>query len=153
MTPSKRIEELGIVLPPAPAPVGSYRPALRSGPWVLTSGQLPMRDGALTCTGKVPSPVGVEEAARGARQAMLNALAVAAAEAGGIDAIERVVRVCVFVNSTPDFTDQPKVANGASDLLLEIFGEAGRHVRAAVGAAALPLDAPVEVELIVQVRT
>jgi enamine deaminase RidA (YjgF/YER057c/UK114 family) len=151
MTPSKRLAELNLSLPAVATPVGSYVPALRSGALVLTSGQLPMREGQLVYAGKVPGDVSLEDAADGARIAVLNALAAAAEAAGGLDAIRRVVRVGVFVNSGPGFTDQAKVANGASDLLAQIFGDAGRHVRAAVGTAELPLNAAVELDLMVEV--
>lgn len=151
MKPSDALKELGLTLPTIPAPVGSYVPAIRTGSYVLTSGQLPFRDGAVVYTGRVPGAVTVEDAMTGAEIAVLNAVAAAAQVAGGIDAIQRVVRVCVFVNSDPDFGEQPKVANGASDLLAKIFGDAGKHARAAVGAAALPLNASVEVELMVEV--
>ena len=150
MNPSERLTQRNLVLPTVAAPVGSYVPAIRAGQLVLTSGQLPFRDGKLVCTGKVPADVAVPLAAEAAELAMLNAVAAAAWTAGGIDNIARVVRVCVYVNSSPGFTEQPKVANGASDLLTAIFGDAGRHVRAAVGAAELPLGAPVEVELVVE---
>ncbi|MCH7703766.1 MAG: RidA family protein [Planctomycetes bacterium] len=151
MTHTERLAELGITLPPVPKPVGSYVPALRTGNLVLTSGQLPMRDGALVHTGKVPRDTPLEAAADAASIAALNAVAAAAEAAGGLDSITRVVRVCVFVNSSPGFVEQPKVANGASDLLARIFGDAGRHVRSAVGVAELPLDAAVELELVVEV--
>ncbi len=151
MKPSERLAELGISLPSPVTPVGSYLPANRCGSMVYTSGQLPMQEGKLVCTGKTPGDVSVEEAARGARLAMLNAVTAAAQACGGIDAIARVIRVCVFVDSSPGFTEQPKIANGASDLLVEIFGEAGKHARSAVGVAGLPLNATVEVELTVQV--
>ena len=151
MNHTERLAELGITLPPVPKPVGSYVPALRTGSLVLTSGQLPMRDGALVHTGKVPRDTPLEAAADAASIAVLNAVAAAAEAAGGLDSITRVVRVCVFVNSSPGFVEQPKVANGASDLLAKIFGDAGRHVRSAVGVAELPLDAAVELELVVEV--
>ncbi len=150
MTPSKRLAEMKRTLPAVAAPVGSYVPAIRSGTQIITSGQLPSRDGQVVYTGKVPGDVSIEDAADGARIAVLNALAAAAQTAGGIDNITRVIRVAVFVNSSPGFTEQPKVANGASDLLAEIFGDTGRHVRAAVGAAELPLNAAVELELMVE---
>ena len=149
--PSKRLAELKLALPETAAPVGSYVPATRSGAWVLTSGQVPLRQGKLVYTGKVPKDVSLTDAADGAAIAVLNGLAAAAQIAGGLDAISRVVRVCVYVNSSPGFTEQPKVANGASDLLMKIFGEAGRHTRSAVGVAELPLNAPVEVELVVEI--
>jgi len=151
MKPSERLAELNLVLPDVAAPVGSYVPALRSGNHILTSGQLPFRDGEVICKGKVPSDVSVEEAADSTAVAALNALAAVADVAGGIDAIKRVVRVCVYVNSDSDFTKQPTVANGASDLIGKIFGDAGKHVRSAVGVTALPLDAAVELELVVEV--
>jgi len=150
--PSEALSALGLVLPPAPKPVASYVPFTRSGNLVWISGQLPFRDGALTTTGPVPSACSIDSAQQAARQCALNALAVAADAAGGLDRIERVLRVGVFVQSDAGFTEQPKVANGASDLLQQIFGEAGRHARAAVGNVALPLGASVEVELLVQVR-
>lgn len=151
MRPSDRLVELKIKLPAITAPVGSYVPALRSGRHIFTSGQLPIRDGKLLYAGKVPQDVSVEEAAEGARIAILNGLAAAAQVAGGIDAITQIVRVGIFVNSGAGFTKQPTIGNGASDLLVEIFGEAGKHARAAVGVAELPLNAAVEVELIVEV--
>ncbi|MFQ5414257.1 MAG: RidA family protein [Phycisphaerae bacterium] len=150
MTHSERLANLNLTLPDVAAPVGSYVPALRTGPWVVTSGQLPSRDGHVVYRGKVPENVSIDDAADGAEIAVINAVAAAAAEAGGIDRIKRVVRVGVFVNSSPGFHDQPKVANGASDLLARVFGAAGRHARAAVGVAELPLDAAVELELIVE---
>jgi enamine deaminase RidA (YjgF/YER057c/UK114 family) len=153
MKPSQKLAELGLVLPKTAAPIGSYVPAKRTGQWVYTSGQLPFRDGRLVCTGKVPSDVPLALAAEAASVAVLNALAAAAGVAGGIDNIASVVRVCVYVNSSPGFFEQPKVANGASDLLASIFGEAGRHARSAVGAAELPMNAPVEIELHVEVES
>lgn len=151
MTPSKRLLELNITLPPATKPVGSYVAASVVGNLVLVSGQLPMVEGKLERRGKVGSDVTLEEAAHAARLCGLNALAAAAEAAGGIDRITRIVRLGVFVNSAPGFTAQPTVANGASDLMAEIFGEAGRHVRAAVGTNELPMDAPVEVELMAEI--
>jgi enamine deaminase RidA (YjgF/YER057c/UK114 family) len=152
MTPSQRLGELNITLPPAAKPVGSYIPATKTGRLLFVSGQLPLADGKLLATGKVGLDVTLEDAVRAARQCGLNALAVAADTAGGIDHITRIVRLAVYVNSAPGFTDQPKVANGASDLMADIFGDAGRHVRAAVGANELPLDAAVEVELMAEVQ-
>jgi len=152
MSITERLAELDITLPPAPEPVGSYVPAVRTGSLVFTSGQLPMLDGELIATGKVASDVSLEQAAAAARQAALNALAVAADAAGGLDNIARIVRVNVFVASAAGFTDQAKVANGASDLLVDIFADAGRHTRCALGAAELPLNSPVELDIIVEVR-
>lgn len=151
MTPSQRLKELGITLPQAPAPVGSYVPGTRVGPLVMVSGQIPLADGRLIATGKVGGDLTLEQAQAAAKQCGLNALAIAADVAGGIDRIARIVRLAVYVNSAPGFTDQPKVANGASDLMVELFGEAGRHVRAAVGVNELPLDAAVEVELTAEI--
>lgn len=153
MKPSERLAEMKLTLPAVAAPVGSYVPAIRCGNTVMTSGQLPSRDGKVIYTGKVPGDVTVEDAADGSGIAVLNALAAAAQAAGGIDNITRVLRVGVFVNSSLGFSEQPKVANGASDLLVKIFGDAGRHVRAAVGAAELPLNAAVELELVVEVAS
>ena len=152
MTHSERLASLGLTLPPLAAPVGSYVPALKVGADVYTSGQLPMREGRLTCTGKVGSEVTLDDAAAAAELAALNAVAAVAWAAGGIDRIERIVRLCVFVNSAAAFTDQPKVANGASNLLAKIFDHAGKHARSAVGVAELPLDAAVELELLARVK-
>ncbi|MCC7293001.1 MAG: RidA family protein [Phycisphaerales bacterium] len=151
MKAGEKLAQLGITLPAVAAPVANYVPAVRTGNAIYTSGQLPFENGKLTCTGKVPVDADVARAAAGARTAMLNAVAAAAQAAGGIDRISRVVKVGVFVSSAAGFTEQPKVANGASDLLVEIFGDAGRHARAAVGVAELPLNAAVEVDLIVEV--
>ncbi len=152
MTPSQRLAELQLTLPPVTPPVGSYIPGGRVGPLGLVSGQLPMSQGKLLAVGKVGRDVTLEEAHRAARQCALNALAIAAETAGGIDRIARVVRLGVFVNSADGFTDQPKVANGASDLMVDLFGDAGKHVRAAGGCNELPLNAAVEVEMMVEHR-
>lgn len=151
MKPSQRLSELGITLSPVTAPIGSYVPGIRTGNLILVSGQLPFVEGKLTTVGKVGADVTVEDAVKAARLAGLNALSIAADTAGGIDHITRVIRLAVFVASAPGFTDQPKVANGASDLMVEIFGDAGKHVRAAVGASELPRGAAVEVEMMVEV--
>ncbi len=151
MKPSERLTQMGIVLPTIAAPIGSYVPANRAGQLVFTSGQLPFRDGKVAYVGKVPGRVSLAEAADAARIAALNGLAACANVVGGVDRIQRIVRVCVFVNSDSDFAEHPKVANGASDCLTQIFGDAGRHARSALGAAALPLDAAVEVELLVEI--
>ena len=150
-TPEDRLAALGLTLPPVAAPVAAYVPAVRSGPYVYTAGQLPLADGKLPRTGKVGAQVSVDEAAGLARTCALNALAAVASVAGGLSAVTRIVKVTGFVASDPSFTGQPLVVNGASELLLEVFGEAGRHARSAVGVAVLPLDAPVEVELIAEV--
>jgi enamine deaminase RidA (YjgF/YER057c/UK114 family) len=145
-----RLAELGIELPAVVPPVAAYVPALRSGDYVWTSGQLPMVDGQLAASGKVGGMVTPEQAQAMARTCALNALAAIDALVG-LDNVVRVVKVVGFVASAPDFTGQPGVINGASELLGEVFGEAGRHARSAVGVAVLPLDAPVEVELVVEV--
>ena len=149
-TPEERLAALGLSVPQVAAPVASYIPALRSGDHVFTSGQLPLRDGALIHPGKVGGEVTLEDGAACAQQCVLNALAAVASQVP-LDQVRRIVKLTVFVASTPDFTGQPKVANGASDLVGEVFGEAGRHTRSAVGVAVLPLDAPVEVEMVVEV--
>lgn len=150
-TPEERLAELGLRVPEVAAPVAAYVPAVRSGNYVYTSGQLPMRDGRLMATGKVGGEVTEEQAVECARQCGLNALAAIRAEVGDLSTITRVVKVVAFVASTTDFTAQPKVANGVSELLGQVFGDAGRHARSAVGVPVLPLDAPVEVELLVEV--
>jgi enamine deaminase RidA (YjgF/YER057c/UK114 family) len=151
-TPEARLAALGLALPPVPAPVAAYVPAVRTGSYVYTAGQLPLVEGKLLMTGKVGAQVGVAEAAALARTCALNALAALASVTGGLSTVVRVVKVTGFVASDPGFTDQPRVVNGASELLLEVFGEGGRHARSAVGMAALPFDAPVEIELIAEVR-
>ncbi|MBU3728342.1 MAG: RidA family protein [Phycisphaerales bacterium] len=152
-SPHQALSALGLVLPPAPKPVASYIPFVRSGSLIFVSGQLPMREGALIATGSCPAPVTVEVAQQCARQCVLNGLAVVADALGGsLDRVERIVRLGVFVSSVDGFTEQPKVANGASELLQQVFGERGRHARAAVGVNALPLGACVEVEMTVEVR-
>ena len=150
-TPEARLAALGLTLPMVPVPLAAYVPAVRTGPYVYTAGQLPMVDGKLLMTGKVGAEVTAAEAAALARTATLNALAAVASVTGSLSAVVRVVKVAGFVASDPGFTGQPQVVNGASELLLEVFGEAGRHARTAVGTAALPFDSPVEVELIVEV--
>lgn len=148
-----RLNELGIALPAAPKPVAAYVPAVRSGNLVFVSGQLPFANGALLATGPVPSKVGLEPAQAAARQCVLNGLAILSDVLGGdLDRVERIVRIGVFVQSDAGYGDQPKVANGASELLQEIFGERGRHARAAVGTNALPLDASVEIEFMFEIR-
>ncbi|HEV2930908.1 MAG TPA: RidA family protein [Propionibacteriaceae bacterium] len=143
--------DLGLTLPPVPAPVAAYVPAVRFSDLVFTAGQLPLVDGQLRAVGQVGAAVSAEEAYECARIAALNGLAAVADATGDLDVVARVVKVVVYVSSAPAFTGQPQVANGASDLLGEIFGVAGQHARSAVGVASLPLDAPVEVELVVAV--
>lgn len=142
-----RLAELGISIPAVTKPVAAYVPAVATGNLVMTAGQLPFVDGALPATGKVGAEVAADDAVGYARAAVLNALAAAQSVIGSLDRVTRVVKVVVFVASAPDFTGQPAVANGASTVLGEIFGERGQHARSAVGVAVLPLDAPVEVEL------
>jgi enamine deaminase RidA (YjgF/YER057c/UK114 family) len=149
--PSERLAALGLTLPPVPVPAAAYVPAVRTGQYVYTAGQLPFVDGKLPATGKVGGAVTPEDAYDYARIAGLNALAAAASEAGGLDNIARIVKITGFVASEPDFTGQAGVINGASELMLAVFGDAGKHARSAVGMAVLPLDTPVEVELVVEV--
>lgn len=156
MIPSERLKELGITLPPVTAPLAAYVPAVAYGSLVWSSGQLPMVDGTLVMTGLVTSglshdgTVSAEEAAELARLCALNAIAAVAAVAGplGVDGIARIVKVVGFVASAPGFTGQPGVVDGASRLLADVFGESGRSARSAVGVTALPLGAPVEVEIV-----
>jgi enamine deaminase RidA (YjgF/YER057c/UK114 family) len=150
-TPEERLAELGLSVPEVAKPVASYIPAVRSGNHVFTSGQLPMREGQLLTTGKVGGEVTPDEAIECARQCALNALAAVRAELGELAQVKRIVKVVVFVASTPDFTGQPGVANGASELFGDVFGDLGRHARSAVGVPVLPLDSPVEVELTVEI--
>jgi enamine deaminase RidA (YjgF/YER057c/UK114 family) len=145
-----RLKELGIVIPEVATPVASYVPAQVTGNILYTAGQLPFFDGALLATGKVGGEVTATEAIELARVCTLNALAAAQSVLGSLDRITQIVKVNGFVASTPDFIGQPTVLNGASELLGEIFGDVGKHARAAVGVAVLPLDAPVEVELIIE---
>ena len=149
-SPRQRLTELGLVLPRVVPPVAAYVPARRSGSFVYVSGQLPMVDGVLPYTGKVGAEVTPEQATELARACALNALAAIDALVG-LDAVTGIVKVVGFVASAPDFTGQPAVVNGASTLLAEVFAEAGQHARSAVGVVGLPLDAPVEVELIAEV--
>jgi enamine deaminase RidA (YjgF/YER057c/UK114 family) len=150
--PADRLAALGLTLPPVTAPVAAYVPAVRTGSYIYVSGQLPMTDGKLPATGKVGGDVSVEDAAAMARTCALNALAAAASVAGGLEGIRRIVKVVGFVASAPGFSSQAQVINGASEFLIEVFGEDGRHARSAIGVAELPLGTPVEVELIAEVR-
>jgi enamine deaminase RidA (YjgF/YER057c/UK114 family) len=146
----EKVKELGLDWPAVPAAVGSYVPACACGNLIFTSGQLPLKNGVLSASGKVPTVVPLDLAQAAASQAVLNCLAAAASVAGGHDNIARIVRMNVFVNSAAGFVDQAKVANGASDLLIKLFGQAGQHTRCAVGAMELPLNAPVEIDLVVE---
>lgn len=151
MTVAAKLKELGITLPEPPRPVATYLPAVRTGNLVFVSGQLPFVDGKLLKVGKLGGNFTVEEGQEAARRATLNALAILNHLVGSLDAVTQVVRLTVYVASASGFTDQPRVANGASELLINVFGEVGRHARAALGAAELPLGAPVEIELVVEV--
>ena len=146
-TPEAALAELGLSVP---APVAVYVPAVRTGNYIYTSGQLPMRNGELIATGKVGGEVTAEQAYECAQQCALNALAAVKSQVDDLSLVKRVVKVVAFVASTPDFTGQPGVANGASELLGKVFGDAGVHARSAVAAPVLPLDAPVEVEIVVE---
>jgi len=148
--PRKRMQELGLELPRVPMPAASYVPAVRTGSLVFTAGQVSFEDGEIRVTGTVGDAVSLEEAQHAARLCALNALAAAASEVGGLDRISRIIKVVGYVASAPDFNGQPQVVNGASDLLVEIFGENGHHARSAVGVGELPLGVPVEIELIVE---
>jgi enamine deaminase RidA (YjgF/YER057c/UK114 family) len=148
----RKLAELGLTLPAVAAPLAAYVPAVRSGAYVYTAGQLPLVDGKLAVTGKVGAEVTAEEAKELARTCALNALAAVKSAVGDLDQVARVVKVVGFVASAPDFTGQPGVVNGASELLRDVLGEAGIHARSAVGVAVLPLDAPVEVEIQVELE-
>jgi enamine deaminase RidA (YjgF/YER057c/UK114 family) len=150
MNLEQKVKDLGLELPPPPKPVGAYVQAARTGNLVYTAGQIPTREGKLICAGKVPTDVPLEQAQAAARQSVLNGLA-AISTVAPLDSIRRVVRMNVFVNSAAGFTEHAKVGNGASELLVALFGESGRHTRCALGAAELPLNAPVELDLIVEV--
>lgn len=151
MGAEEKLKELGLILPEPPRPVATYEPAVRSGNLLFVSGQLPFIDGRLQKVGKVGGQFTLDEGIEAARRATLNALAIVKQSTGSLDKVSRVVRLGVHVASASGFTDQPKVANGASELLIAVFGDAGRHARLALGAFELPLGAPVEIELIVEV--
>jgi enamine deaminase RidA (YjgF/YER057c/UK114 family) len=147
----ERLAELGIILPPPPQPVASYVPVKVVGDLAWVAAQIPMQDGAVTIAGKVGGEVTTDDANAGARRCALQALAALQAALGTLDRVKGIVKLDVFVASAPGFTDHPEVANGASDILVEVFGDEGRHARAAVGVPELPLGAAVEVALLVQV--
>ena len=151
-TPEQRLDSLGLSLPQAPKAVASYIPAKRQGDLLFVSGQLPFVDGALLATGRVPTEVSIETATQCARVCALNGLAVARSAAGSLDAIAGVVRVGCWIASDPGFGGQPGITNAASELLAAVFGEDGRHARAAVGSVALPLNAPIEIEFLFALR-
>jgi len=146
----QKISELGLALPNVAPPAGSYLPSVISGNLVFTAGQIPLIEGKIAATGKVGGEVSLERAQEMARICLLNALAAVKSEIGDLQRVKRIVKLVGFVSSDPGFIQQPQVINAASDLLAEIFGEAGRHARSAVGVAVLPLDVPVEIELIVE---
>lgn len=146
-----KLKALHIELPMAPKPVANYVPVVRAGDLLFLSGVLPSRDGQLILTGKLGQGITIEQGMEAAKVAALNALAIVRGEVGSLDKVKRIVKMVGHIASAPGFTDQPQVLNGASDLLVQIFGEAGKHARVAVGAAELPRQAPVEIELIVQV--
>lgn len=151
MHPEERLSELGLQLPEAAAPVAAYVPTVRTGDLVFVSGQVPWPTDLKSWSGKVGAEVGLEEAVEAAQAACLYGLAALKREIGDLDRLRRVIKLTVFVASAPDFIDQPKVANGASELLQEVFGEWGRHARSAVGVAELPMAVPVEVEFVFEV--
>lgn len=151
MSVNQRLQDLGIVLPEVAKPAGAYLPAVVSGNLVFTAGQIPLVDGKLVATGKVGKEITQEQAKDIARICALNAVAAVRGAIGDLDRVKRIVKVVGFVSSNPDFTQQPFVLNGASELLQQIFGDDGIHARSAVGVAVLPLDAPVEVELVVEI--
>jgi enamine deaminase RidA (YjgF/YER057c/UK114 family) len=151
VTPEQRLRDLGIELPPPPKPVASYVPVVVSGGFAFVSGMVPMEAGTPMVTGRLGDELTTEEGARWARRSALQALAALRAELGSLDRVERIAKVTVWVASTDDFTEQPKVANGASDLLVDVFGDDGRHARAAVAAPVLPLGVPVEVEVLASI--
>ncbi len=147
----QKLNDLGIEIHEAPKPLASYIPATKVGNLVFTAGQIPLKDGALVYEGKVGSDITVEEGVKAAALCTINCLSVIKSEIGSLDNIKKIVKVTVFVNSAEGFTDQPKVANGASDLLVSVFGDSGKHVRSAVGVSELPIDSSVEIEMIVEV--
>jgi enamine deaminase RidA (YjgF/YER057c/UK114 family) len=151
MNPEDKLKEMGITLPELPKPLGSYVPFVRTGNLIFISGMLPLKDGKLLYTGRVGEAVSPAEAAEAARMAAINGLAVLRSAIGSLDQAKRCVKISGFVASARDFTGQPKVINGASDLLYEVFGEEGKHARAAVGVHILPMDSPVEIEFIFEV--
>jgi len=152
MSYESKLKEMGLELPVAPKPVAAYVPAVKTGEYVFTSGQLPFVNGELKYAGKVGAGLNEKEAYEAAKVSALNCLSVIKAQIGSLDNIEKIVKLTCFVNSAPNFTKQPQVANGASELLFQVFGEAGQHSRSAVGVSELPMDAAVEVEMIVKTK-
>lgn len=152
MSPEEKLKQLGIELPELPKPLGSYVPFVRTGNLVFISGMLPLENGKLLFAGRVGERVSLDEAVQAARRSAINAIAVLRSAIGSLDSLKRCVKVTGFVASAQDFTDQPRVVNGASDLLFQVFGEAGLHARAAVGVHILPMNSPVEIEFIFEVK-
>ncbi|MBH0203320.1 MAG: RidA family protein [Nitrospira sp.] len=150
MSYEAKLTELGLALPAPPKPVANYVPVVRTGDLLFLSGVLPSRDGQLIMTGKLGQTLSIEQGMEAARVAVLNGLSIIRQEAGSLDRVKRIVKMVGHIASAPGFTDQPQVLNGASDLLVSLFGDAGRHARVAVGAAELPRQAPIEIELIVE---
>lgn len=148
----ERIKELGYTVPEAPKPLAAYIPALREGNLVYTAGQLPLASGELKFKGKLGKELTEEEGKKAAELCALNCLSVVKSVAGSLDNVERIIKVTAFINSAPGFTDQPKIANGASEFFVNVFGEQGKHVRSAVGVNELPLNAAVEVEIIAKLK-
>ncbi len=151
MSPEDKLKELGIELPEAPSPLGSYIPVIRTGNLVFLSGILPLVEGKLLRQGRVGEDITIDDAREDAKKVVMNALAVLRSHIGSLNTVKRCIKITGYIASSPDFTEQPKVLNAASDLLHEIFGEAGRHARAAVGVTVLPLNASVEIEFIFEV--
>ncbi len=152
MNYEEKIKELGYELPEAPKPLASYVPTSRTGNLIFTAGQIPVLNGELKYSGKICDAGTIADGVKAAEIAALNCLSVIKAEAGSLDKIKQIVKITVFVNSTEGFTDQAKVANGASDLLVKIFGDAGKHARSAVGVSELPINASVEIEMIAEIK-
>jgi enamine deaminase RidA (YjgF/YER057c/UK114 family) len=148
----EKLTTLNIILPTPPKPAGSYIPVVKTGNLLFVSGQIPMKEGKIVFQGKVPTNVSVEDAQKAAKLCIINALAQIKSELGSLEKISRIVRISGFVNSSQDFSEQPKVINAASDLLFEIFGENGKHSRIAVGVASLPLNSTVEIDLIAEIN-
>jgi len=151
MSPEERLKKLGIELPEAPAPLGSYVPCVQTGNLIFLSGILPLREGKLTRTGRIGESISLREAQGEAKQIVINALSILKSQIGSLDKVRRCVKINGYVASAHDFTEQPKVLNAASDFLFEIFGEAGKHARAAVGVDVLPLNSPLEIEFIFEI--
>lgn len=151
MSPENKLKKLGIEISEAPRPLGSYLPCVQTGNILFLSGILPLRNGKLTKTGRVGESVSLQEAQEDARQVVLNALAILKSHMGNLNKTKRCIKITGYVASAPDFTEQPKVLNAASELLFEIFGEAGKHARVAVGVTVLPLNSPLEIDFIFEI--